>query len=85
MPAHVHLLLALPPKHSGAHIVGGLKGKSSIWLAQNGAKKPRNFVGHKFWASGSFVSTVGAEEQGIKTDSPNQAREDPRIDDLFNR
>ncbi len=25
------------------------------------------------------------EEQGIKTDSPNQAREDPRIDDLFNR
>jgi putative transposase len=85
MPDHVHLLIAIPPKHSVASIVGFLKGKSSIWIAQNVANKPRNFVGHKFWARGSFVSTVGAAEQVVKTYLQTQEKEDQRIDDLFNR
>ena len=82
---HVHMLIAIPPKQSVASIVGFLKGKSSIWIAQNGANKPRNFVGHKFWARGYFVSTVGADEQVVKTYIQNQEKEDQRIDDLFNR
>ena len=36
-----------------------MKGKSSIWIAQNVERKARNFTGHKFWARGYFVSTVG--------------------------
>ena len=85
MPDHVHMLIAIPPKHSVATIVGFLKGKSSIWVAQNIANKPRNFVGHKFWARGYFVSTVGADEKVIKTYIENQEKEDKRIDDLFDR
>jgi putative transposase len=85
MPDHVHMLITIPPKHSVASIVGFLKGKSSIWIAQNVAHKQRNFVGHKFWARGYVVSTVGADEQVIKTYIQHQAKEDQRTDDLFNR
>ena len=43
-PDHVHMLIAIPPKHSVARILGFLKGKSSIWIAQNIANK-RNYPG----------------------------------------
>ena len=85
MPDHGPMLLAIPPKHRVASSLGFLKGKSSIWIAQNVANKPRNFVGHKFWARGYFVSTVGADEQVVKTYIHNQEKADQRTDDLFNR
>ena len=43
-----------------------MKGKSSIWIAQNVERKARNFTGHKFWARGYFVSTVGRDEEMIR-------------------
>ena len=66
MPDHVHMLISIPPKHSVSTIVGFIKGKSSIWVAQNIANKQQNFVGHKFWARGYFVNTVGANEEVIR-------------------
>ena len=84
-PDHVHMLMAIPPKHSVATIVGFLKGKSSIWIAQNVANKQRNFVGHKFWARGYFVSTGGANEQIIRAYIENQEQEDKRLQDLCDR
>ena len=47
-------------------MIGYLKGKSSIWVAQNVERKARNFLGHKFWARGYFVSTVGRDEETIR-------------------
>lgn len=85
MPDHVHMMISIPPKHSVATIVGFLKGKSSIWIAQNIAGKQKNFVGHKFWARGYFVTTVGINEEIIRKYVQNQESEDKRIDDLFNR
>lgn len=85
MPDHVQMLIAIPPKHSVTTIVGFLKGKSSIWIAHHVANKPRNFVGHKFWARGYFVSTVGANEQIIRSYIENQEKEDQRLQDLFDR
>ena len=87
MPDHVHMLISIPPKHAVADILGFLKGKSSIWIAQNIANKKQNFVGHKFWARGYFVSTVGADEKTIRNYIQNQESEDKRLDDLtlFNR
>ncbi len=38
----------IPPKCSVAEVIGYLKGKSSIWIAQNVERKARNFLGHKF-------------------------------------
>ena len=32
---HVHMLISIPPKYSVAEVIGYLKGKSSIWIAQN--------------------------------------------------
>ena len=49
-----------------------LKGKSSIWIAQNVERKLRNFLGHKFWARGYFVSTVGRDEETIRAYIKNQ-------------
>ena len=56
---HVHMLISIPPKHSVSHIVGFLKGKSSIWVAQTINNRQKNFVGQKFWARGYFVVSVG--------------------------
>jgi putative transposase len=85
MPDHGHMLIAIPPKYSVSSIMGFLKGKSSMWIAQNIANKPRNFAGHTFWTRGYLVSTVGADEQVIKAYIQNQEQEDKRIDDLFHR
>jgi REP element-mobilizing transposase RayT len=32
---HVHMLISIPPKYSVSEVIGYLKGKSSIWIAQN--------------------------------------------------
>ena len=38
---HVHMLISIPPKYSVAEVIGYLKGKSSIWVAQNVERKLR--------------------------------------------
>ena len=82
MPDHIHRLISLPPKPAVASILGCLKGKSSIWVAQNIANKKQNFVGHKFWARGYYVSTVGADEKTVRAYIENQESEDKRLDEL---
>jgi putative transposase len=82
MPDHVHILISIPPKYSVAEVIGYLKGKSSIWIAQNVERKLRNFLGHKFWARGYFVSTVGRDEEMIRTYIKNQEMADKQSDQL---
>ena len=82
MPDHVHMMISIPPKHAVASIIGFMKGKSSIWVAQNIANKKQNFVGHKFWARGYYVSTVGADEKVVRAYIQNQESEDKRLDEL---
>jgi putative transposase len=60
------MLVSIPPKYSVAEVIGFIKGKSSIWIAQNIERKAKNFTGHKFWARGYFVSTVGRDEETIR-------------------
>ena len=67
MPDHVHMLISIPPKYSVA---------DSIWIAQNVERKARNFTGHKFWARGYFVSTVGRDEEMIRAYIKNQEMQD---------
>jgi putative transposase len=82
MPDHVHMLISIPPKHAVSSILGFLKGKSSIWIAQNIANKAKNFAGHKFWARGYYVSTVGSDEKTIRNYIQNQETDDRRLDQL---
>ena len=74
MSDHVHMLISIPPKESVVGVIGFLKGKSSIWVAKNIANKRRNFAGHKFWACGYFVSTIGADEKAVRLYIQNQEK-----------
>ena len=82
IPDHVHMLISIPPKYSVAEVIGFMKGKSSIWIAQNVERKARNFTGHKFWARGYFVSTVGRDEEMIRAYIKNQEMQDRELDQL---
>jgi putative transposase len=82
MSDHVHMLLAIPPKYSVSQVVGFMKGKSAIHIAQHVEGRKRNFFGQSFWARGYFVSTVGRDEATIREYIKNQEKEDKRIDQL---
>lgn len=86
MKDHVHMLLSIPPKCSVSYIVGFLKGKTALYIAQKYGKRVRNFKGHNFWARGYFVSTVGRDEKVIKQYIRNQEKQDKLIEQksLFN-
>ena len=80
---HVHMLVSIPAKYSVARVVGYLKGKRAIHIiARALADRSRNFVGQHFWARGSFVATVGRDEQVIREYIQQQEREDRRLDRL---
>ena len=76
------MLISIPPKYSVSEVIGYLKGKSSIWIAQNLERKLRNFLGHKFWARGYFVSTIGRDEETIRAYIRNQEMADKQLDQL---
>ncbi len=80
MADHVHMLISIPPKYSVAEVVGFMKGKSSIWVAQNVERKAKNFLGHHFWARGYFVSTVGRDEETIRAYIKQQELQDKQMD-----
>jgi putative transposase len=42
----------------------------------------RNFLGHKFWARGFFVTTVGRDEETIRAYIRNQEIADQQLDQL---
>jgi putative transposase len=82
MPDHVHMMIAIPPKHSVSEVIGYIKGKSAIHRARVYGERKRNFVGQHFWARGYFVSTVGRDEAVIREHIRNQEAEDKRLDQL---
>jgi putative transposase len=84
MPDHVHMLLSIPPKYSVSQVVGFIKGKSAIWVAQNIDRKARNFTGAHFWARGYFVSTVGRDEELIRRYIRDQEIADKQYDQQQN-
>ena len=65
MPDHVHMCIAIPPKHPVASVIGFLKGKSAIAVARLCGKE-RNFTGEHLWARGYAVSTIGFELQQVR-------------------
>ena len=42
----------------------------------------RNFLGHKFWARGYFVSTVGRDEEVIRAHIKYQELADKQLDQM---
>jgi putative transposase len=79
-PDHGPMLLSIPPKYAVAQAVGFLTGKSAIDIARTWGGRPRHFTGHHFWARGSWVSTVGRDEEAIRQSIRDQEQEDRRFD-----
>ena len=77
MFSYIHPEKRIPTNHP---IIGYMKGKSTIWIAQNVERKMRNFLGHKFWARGYFVTTVGRDEEVIRAYIRNQELADRQLD-----
>ena len=63
---HVHACLSIPPKYAVSSIVGYLKGKSTMMIFEKYSNLRKNFRGHKFWARGYYVSTVGLDEGKVR-------------------
>jgi putative transposase len=80
MADHVHMMIAIPPKHAVSQVIGFIKGKSAIHLARVYGERKRNFVGQNFWARGYWVSTVGRDETTIREYIRKQEQEDQQLD-----
>ncbi len=80
---HVHVLMSIPPKYSVAQVVGYVKGKSAIHIARTYLGQKKNYGGMSFWARGYFVSTVGIDEDVVRTYIREQEKEDKRVEQLL--
>jgi len=60
------MCLAIPPKYSVSTIVGYIKGKSAMIVFEKYSRLKKNFRGHRFWARGYYVNTVGLDEGKIR-------------------
>jgi hypothetical protein len=54
--------------------IGYLKEKSSTWIAQNVERKARNFLGHKLWARGYFVSRTPEMADKLQLKPPHKVQ-----------
>jgi putative transposase len=75
MPGHVHICIAIPPKHPVASVIGFLKGKSAIAVARLNGRE-WNFTGEHLWARGYAVSTVGFELDEVRRSIREQEEAD---------
>ena len=82
MPDHVHMMIAIPPKHAVSQVIGYIKGKSAIHLARVYGERKKNFVGQQFWARGFYVSTVGRDEEAVRKYIREQEEEDKRLEQM---
>ena len=82
MSDHVHMMISIPPKYAVAQVIGFIKGKSAIHIARQYSGRGRNYVGQHFWARGYFASTVGRDEEVIRSYIRHQEQEDRRVDQL---
>ena len=73
---HIHLCLAIPPKYSVAGMIGLLKGKSASDVMSFEGKLSRMTRGRRFWARGYCISTVGLDEETVRTYIRDQEKED---------
>ena len=82
MSDHVHILISIPPKYAVSDVIGYIKGKSAIAIARNYMGRKGNFKGQSFWARGYHLSTVGLNEEIVRSYIKHQESEDKRIDQL---
>jgi putative transposase len=80
MPDHVHMVLSIPPKYSVAMTLGYLKGKSAIRVHRELMRTKGTLFGRAFWSRGYCVSTVGMDEESIRTYVREQEHLDKQLE-----
>jgi len=63
---HVHMYLAVPPKHAPSYVMKILKGKSSELLRKRKPRLPKRALKWNMWARGFFVTTVGIDREIVR-------------------
>ena len=81
-PAHIHMLVSIPPYLSIAQFVGFLKGKSSLMIFDRHANLKYKYGNRHFWCRGCYVDKVGKNEKVISEYIRNQLQEDYMNDQL---
>ena len=66
-PDHVHLVMSVAPKYAVCSLMGYLKGKLAIRLFERYERLGRKYWGRHLWSRGYCVSTVGIDEEMIRT------------------
>ncbi len=74
MEDHVHMLIAIPPKHAVSQVVGFIKGKSAIHIARVYGERKRNFVGEHFGPAGFLYRPWDATKPPSATTSRSRRR-----------
>jgi len=82
MSDHVHLLVSIPPKYAVSHIMGYLKGRSSMMIFERHANLKYKFGSKHFWATGYYVSTVGLNSATVEKYIRDQEKADQIEDRL---
>jgi putative transposase len=82
MQDHIHMLISIPPKYSVSQVIGYIKGKSAIHIARTYMGRRKNFTGQQFWARGYYVSTVGLDEEVVRSYIKKQEQEDQRLEQM---
>ena len=76
-PDHIHLLLSIPPSMNVGSVIRVIKSNTSRVLKQKFPFLKQLYWGTDgIWSDGYFVSTIGVNEQQIKTYIENQGKED---------
>jgi len=66
-PDHIHLVMSVAPKYAISSLMGYLKGKLAIRLFARYERLGRRYWGRHLWSRGYCVSTVGIDEEMIRT------------------
>ena len=75
-PAHIHMLLSIPPKYSVGSVMGYIKGKSSLLIYERWKNMQYKYKNREFWCRGYYVDTVGKNKVKISEYIKTQLRED---------
>ena len=75
-PDHVHMLIEIPPKFSVSHVMGFVKGKSSLMIYDRWGNAKFRFRNREFWCRGYYVDTVGKDKAKIANYIKHQMDED---------
>ena len=81
-PAHIHMLVSIPPSLSVSQFMGYLKGKSSLMIFDRHANLKYKYGNRHFWCRGYYVDTVGRNKERIAEYIRKQPQEDIMADQI---